>query len=127
MLGIAPARLVLFDELNRAFAEGSAFGEREPLRPPLSRLSIERVYAIMPLLAMLQRLRARLAEPDLGERTQAHVAALSVELKPEDPRLRALGRNAKIEPAAVVQHRRPLRLLDLDRREFAGMRHCPAL
>jgi len=52
VLRIAPARPVLFDELDSALAEGAALCDGNPLRLPLSRLCVERVNSLMPQLAV---------------------------------------------------------------------------
>jgi len=53
MLRVAPARPVLFDELDGTLAEGPTLGVGNPLRLPLSRLCVERVKALVPQLAVL--------------------------------------------------------------------------
>src|SRR5712691_10223885 len=102
MLRVPPARPVLFDKIDGALAEGPALGVGHSLRLSLSRLSVERIDALVSLLPMLRRLRACLGERDIGEGSKPHVAPLAVELEPENPRLRAGVRNAEVEPAAIV-------------------------
>jgi len=124
MLRIAPARPVHFDEFEGALAEGAALGDGNPQRLPLSRLCVERVNSIVALFPVLCGLRARLRQRDVGEGTKPHVPPLAVELKTENPGLGsrnfdaadlARRRDAEVKPAAVMQHRRPLRPRYLNR------------
>ena len=61
------------------------FATASSLRLPLGFLGVERVYPIVPLLAVRCRLPARFCERDIGVGSKPHVAALAVELEPEHP------------------------------------------
>src|SRR6266851_5403704 len=111
MLRIAPTCPVLFDKFDGALAEGPALGVGNSLRLPLSRLCVERVYALVSLLPMFRRLGAGLRERYIGEGSKSHVAPLAVELEPENPGFRswdfdathlARRRDAEVKPAAIV-------------------------
>ena len=67
------------------------------------------------------------------DKAPSHVSALTIELEPENPGfgtrlLIAVGispvrRDPQVEPAAIMQHFRPLRLCNLNRFELANSRH----
>src|SRR6266478_500812 len=124
MLRVAPACPVLFDKFDRALAEGPALGVGNSLRLPVSSRGVERVDALMSLLPMLRCLGTSLGERDIGEGAKAHVAPLTIDLKAVDPGFGIGARDAQVKPASVMQHRRPLCLRYLNRRELAGARHC---
>src|SRR5437868_6744991 len=102
-----------------------SIGEALRLSPPLLRDNgINPVPALVPVL---YRAPSRLCERHIGIRTEAHVAALAVELESENPGPRPGQRDPKIEAAAVVQDCRPLRPCHLDRGQLAGVCHPPRL
>ena len=73
VLGVAPPGFVAADEFFGDFAEGSALGRRHSLlRLAVSRLCFERVDTIVALVAVLQRLCARLSERHIEEGCGPH-------------------------------------------------------
>src|SRR5215469_13226499 len=85
VLGVAPANFVTADEFLGHPAESSALGGGKPMCLPFSRPCGERVYPIVALLSMRQRLCARFCKRDIGIGSEPHIAAFAIKLKPEDP------------------------------------------
>ena len=123
MLGVAPAGFLAGDKFLGHLAKGPTLSCGKPLGLPLGHLRREGIDSIVTLFSVLCGPPTRLRKRDVGVGAEPHVPPLTVELEPEHPGFRSGLRDAKVKPAAVVQHRRPLRFAYFDRRELAGARH----
>ena len=96
-----------------ALLERDRLGCIEPLPRPLSASCVDRVYPLVPLAARVQRLRAGFLQAIQRDRTKPHTAGPAIEHVTQHPVLRAFGRDAQIEPAAIGVHAGYFRLLNL--------------
>src|SRR6185436_11529987 len=108
--------------------KGALFRVSETLRLPLGALGGKRIGALAALRPVRSGPFPGPGERDIQVGTEPHVAALALDLEPEHPGLRSGRCDPQIKPAAIVQHGRPLRLRNLNRRELSSARHrCPSL